>query len=68
MFKNSLIRWSNHAVALESQQQQQDEKERLRGAADRMQPHILTDDENNPHSNRNIKPMTIKIIHAAIEI
>ena len=44
------------------------EKKRLRGAADRMQPHILTDNEYNPRSNRNIKPVTIKIIHAAIEI
>ena len=32
-------------------------KERPEVAADRMQPHMLTGNENNPRSNRNVKPM-----------
>jgi hypothetical protein len=32
-------------------------KERPEVAADRMQPHMLTGNENNARSNRNVKPM-----------
>ena len=54
MFKNLI---ANKKVIRKSAAATRQKKERPEVAADRMQPHMLTGNKNNPRSNRNVKPM-----------